>query len=330
MKIRILALCFLLLCFTSVAVATESFTKDNTQYLNYEVADGYVISNVYIDNIKPDFNCTAELDSFGETYILMVNCTKSWGWWYYDISLKDPNGNIETTTLKSLQPYATDTDVKIQYFTYWLDNVDFVGLDVDVYVGILPLVASFTNPVSSDSDMGELLNSTDLTYTRLSYSNAKITCNQDFDAEIIYVTPAEFQGQIDESILEMISGSTELFFDWAWDSILAFVEMIPGVGPYLASALEMSAFIVGEVFFYLDLLFIEYPETTILTIEFLILAATILKTDKKSSIWDMAETYISMHKAVIEFFYNFAIRTIELLVKIVQMVADIVGAIKPL
>ena len=328
MKIKILALCFLLLCFTSIATAAESYEQDDVTNIDYEVADGYVISNVNLDNIEANFNSTTVLDTFGKEYILTINNTKSWGWWTYEVSLQYPNGTVQTETLDSFQPYAIDTDIKIQYFHYVTDT-DSV-LDVDVYVGLLPLTASFTNPVSSESEMGELLSSTGLTYERVAFSDVQASCTNEFDFKAIYVTAEDFQDQIEESVEEMISGGVELFFDWAWDSILAFVEMIPGVGPYLASALEMSAFIVGEVFFYLDLLFIEYPETTILTIEFLILAATILKTDKKSSIWDMAETYISMHKAVIEFFYNFAIRTIELLVKIVQMVADIVGAIKPL
>ncbi|WP_407282150.1 hypothetical protein V7O61_08390 [Methanolobus sp. WCC1] len=332
MKIRILALCLLLLCFTSIATAAETYEQDDITYIDYEVVDGYLISTVDLGNIDSDFNSIIVLDSFGEEYVLYINNTKSWGYWTFDITLESPTGTTETQTLKKFLPYATDTDIHIQYF-YGEYDLGY-GLDVDVYLGLSPLTASFDNNLVSEnsSTYQEYLEWTGLwsAYSRRAFSDVQISCSNEFDFKATYVDLEEFEAQKEESLAEWLSGTSELFFDWAWDSILAFVEMIPGVGPYLASALEMSAFIVGEVFFYLDLLFIEYPETTILTIEFLILAATILKTDKKSSIWDMAETYISMHKAVIEFFYNFAIRTIELLVKIVQMVADIVGAIKPL
>jgi hypothetical protein len=335
MKFKVIAICFVVLCLTSVAVAQQTYEQEDVTYIDYEVPDGYLISTVDLGNIGPNFESTTVLDAFGEEYILYINNTKTWetwGYWYFDVTLQYPDGTTETQTVKKFLPYATDTDIHIQYF-YGESDLGF-GLDVDMYLGLSPLTVSFYNNLLSEnsSTYTDYLEWTGLweAYTRIAFSDVQVTCTNEFDFKATYVTQEEFEKQKDEDLGEYLSGTAELFFDWAWESVLAFVEMIPGVGPYLATALEMSAAIIGEVFFYLDLLFIEYPETTIMTIEFFILGATLLKTKKNGNMWDMFEIYISLHRSVIEFFYNFAVRTIEMLVDLIKMVASIVSSIKPL
>ncbi|ETA69514.1 hypothetical protein MettiDRAFT_3016 [Methanolobus tindarius DSM 2278] len=316
MKFKAVAICFILLCLTSIALAAETYEQDDVNYIDYECPDGYLISGVNLDNIQENFNSTTVLDAYGKEYVLYINNTRSTiGWWTFYVSLQYPNGTIVSSEpLDSFQPFATDADIKIQPFYGELDS----EFDVDVYVGILPLTATFY-----ESSLYDL-------YTEIAYSDVQASCTNEFDFKATYVTAEEFQGILDDSLTELITGSTDLFFDWAWDSILAFVEMIPGVGPYMATALEMSAAIIAEVFFYLDLLFIEYPETTLMTIEFFILGGTLLKTKKKDNMWDMIANYVSLHISVIEFFYDFAIRTIALLVDLIKMVASIVSSLKPI
>jgi hypothetical protein len=226
-----------------------------------------------------------------------------------------PNGTVEYYRIKSdFKPLAGNADINIQ--TYLSSQAaSLLGLDVDVYIGLLPLSATF----SEISLFGEVV----------AFSDVQCSCNNEFDFEATYVDWEEY-AEIEETAIKNFFSSTDEIFSWVFSSILSFVEMIPGVGPYLATALEMSAAIIGEVFFYLDLLFIEYPETTLMTIEFFILGATLLKTKKNGNMWDMFEIYISLHRSVIEFFYNFAVRTIEMLVDLIKMVASIVSSIKPL
>lgn len=305
---------FIFLCLISTASARETYEKDDVTYIDYEVPDGYLISTVHLDNLEPNFNTTTILDAFGKEYVLYVNNTKNIGWWTYYITLQYPNGSTTTTTVDTFQPFATDTDIKIQHYYSELDSI----FDVDVYVAVLPLTASF-----------ELLSLTN-TYDIVAFSDVQASSDTEFDFSATYVTAEEFQGQVEESILELLAGSTDLFFDWAWDSILAFVEMIPGVGPYLSDTLEISALIIDDIFFYFNLLFVEYLETTILTIEFFILSASVIKTKKDDNIFVIIDTILSTHKTVIEFVFKFAVGAISIFTEFIKMIAAIVSSIKPL
>jgi hypothetical protein len=315
MKFKVIAICFVLLCLTSVAVAAESYQEDGITEIDYECPDDYYILSVKLNNIEPNFNTTTVLDAYGQEYVLYVNNTREWPYWTFDVSLVYPNGTVEYYRIKSdFKPLAGNADINIQ--TYLSSQAaSLLGLDVDVYIGLLPLSATF----SEISLFGEVV----------AFSDVQCSCNNEFDFEATYVDWEEY-AEIEETAIKNFFSSTDEIFSWVFSSILSFVEMIPGVGPYLATALEMSAAIIGEVFFYLDLLFIEYPETTLMTIEFFILGATLLKTKKNGNMWDMFEIYISLHRSVIEFFYNFAVRTIEMLVDLIKMVASIVSSIKPL
>lgn len=315
MKFKAIAICFILLCLTSVAVARETYEQDAVTDIDYECPSGYLISSINLDNLDPYFNSTVVLDNFGDEYILTINNTKQYYvHWYFDISLQYPNGTVATQQIDTINYLAGDVDIKIQPFYNELDS----EFDIDVYVGLLPLTATFYD-----------LNLYGF-YTEKAFSDVQVSCTNEFDFKATYVTSEEFQSILEDSILEALLGSADLFFDWAWDSILAFVEKIPGVGPYMATALEISAFIIGEVFFYLDLFFIEYPETTLLTIEFFILGGTIFKTKKRDTIFDMIMIYVTLHKSIIEFFYDFALKTINLLNDIIKTIADIINAIKPI
>jgi hypothetical protein len=306
------------------AAAVETIVQQNIQQFNVGAPENHVISGVHLNNIAPNFNATVDFDAYGEQYILRVNNTKNIGWWTFYVSLQYPNGTIASTELKSFQPFASDAEVKIQYFYAEADSV----LDVDVFVGLLPLTASFTNLIDADSQMGQLLAGTGTTYTRLAFSNVAGECTEYFDLKVYISTWEEFNRQRSESVGEYLRGSTSLLFSWAWSMILSFVAAIPGLGPYLEAMLIITAAILSEVVFYVDLLFIQYPETTILTIEFFILSSALLQTRKRDGIITIVERIVSAHIKVVMFFYITASLAVDIFTKMVRMVADIVGAIK--
>jgi len=307
------------------ASAVQTYSEEAITSFDMEAPDGYLITTINLDNIEPNFNSTVDLDAFGKGYYLTINNTKNIGWWTYDITLTYPDGSTNSTQLETFQPFATDSDIKIQYFYPELDSI----IDVDVYVGILPLTAQFTNPVSASSDIGEALPE-EYTYTRIAYSQVTGSSNKPFDLKLYYSTEEEFKAQQDESVLESISGATELFSGWLWDNVIGFIGKIPGVGPYLEATLTISVSIIDNTFFYINLFFVEYAATTILTIEFFILSSAVIKTKKRSNVFAIIDKVVSGHVAVIEFVYKFAAGAINIFLGIVRMVASIVQAIKPI
>ncbi|SFM90266.1 hypothetical protein [Methanolobus profundi] len=315
MKLRCIVVCSLLfLCIVSIASAEETYEKDNLLYVDYEVPNDYYIVSVNLDNIDANFNSTTVLDAFGKEYFIYVNNTKSRGWWVYDVTLVYPNGTSESYTISDLQPIAFDTDIKIQYYYSEASASDF-NLDVDVYVGILPLSATFENI----GLFGEVV----------VFDNVQSSCDNYFDIKVTYVDAEEYEEIQGSSITDYFSSFDELF-SWAWSSILSFVEKVPGVGPYLSDSLEISVLIIDDVFFYFNLFFVEYLETTILTIEFFILSASIIKTQKDDNIFVIIDTILSTHKNVIEFVFKIAVGSVSIFIDIIKMIAAMVSSIKPL
>ena len=321
---KLLSLILVFLLLSSTAAAREMYERDDVTNVNFEAPNGYVISTVNLDNIESGFNSTIVLDSFGEEYLLSVNGTKRSIWWNFYVTLQYPNGTIETSHLKKHELIGDQADIKIQYFyTDWGELVEF---DVNVFVGILPLTASFTNPVSSESVIGEALEPTGLTYTRLPFSDVQASCNQPFDFEAIFVTPEQFKGQIAEDVWEFLYGSADLFFGWAWKSVLAFASKIPVIGPYLEITLVVAGLIFSEISFYFNLLIVENWYIFFMAVETWILGDAILNT---KTFFGLLKRTVKNHVEAIKFALFIFDQLIELWTKLVTTIAQIVQAFKP-
>jgi len=254
----------------------------------------------------------------------VVSEKTSLGWWEINLTLDGPNG-IETKTLETFKPFSTDFDLKIQYFYLEYDSV----LDVDVYLGILPLTAQFQKLASTSSEWNTSA-ATDYLYTPLQFSQVLGSSDSPGDLTVFLSSAEEFQAQQEESLLVQLKQAGSEIFIWTWEGVLAFLEQIPGVGPYLVSSIEIIAMLAGGAIFYFDLLFIQYPTTTFLTIEFFILSSAIIKTKRNASIARLVDQTIEAHINVIEFFIGAFSTVLNLLINIVSTIAQIVRSLKPI
>ena len=311
----------------SPAAAVTTYRETGITSFDVEAPKNGVISTVYLNDIPHNFDATVYFDAFGELYVMDITGTKQYGYCYYDISLTYPNSTVVTKSLKSLQPFSTDTEIKIQYFYDGIYELDSI-FDVDVYVGLLPLTASFERPYSNSDVVGPNFPE-DLLYTRLPYSHVYGSCTQPFNLMMYFSTDDEFKKQQDEDFKERITGSAKTFFQWTWDAILTFVEMIPGVGPYFAMTIELVVVLVDDLFFYIKLFFIDYLETTLLTLEFFILADALINVSKRASIMTFVERIVSNHVKVITFVGGVILAAVSLVPMIVETVTRIVDALKP-
>lgn len=321
----VLLVLMLMVSMVAPAAAVTTYRDTGVTSFYLEAPTNGVISTVNLDNIPPNFDAVVEFDAYGEIYEFSISNTKSYGYWVFDISLVYPNSTVATTTLKSFQPFATNTDVKIQYFGQ--REIDAIW-DVDVYVGLLPLTASFVRPYSNPDAVGGNFPE-NLLYTRLKYSRVSGTCTQPVDFKAYISTEEEFQKQQAEDLAYSIKESFELFFSWTWEAVLSFVEMIPGVGPYFAMTIELVVALVDDLFFYIKLFFIDYLETTLLTLEFFILADALINVSKRASIMTFVERIVSNHVKVITFVGGVILAAVSLVPMIVETVTRIVDALKP-
>lgn len=303
---------FLLLIFifsTGTAAAVEEITQDHIKTFTVQAPDGLMFSGFTASNLEADTNNTYILDAYGKIYTLYVNCSKSYGWWTFDLALENPNGTIETTQLDTFAPLATDYDVHLQYYFLEGDST----FDLDIYTALIPLSATF---LTSDPTASSVISFSDISASSTGY----------FDLVLYAVTEEEFQEQVDNALGLQLEYAVGEVFAWTWDMVLVFVGKIPGVGPYLASVLEISAITLDAIIFYFDLLLIEYPETTFLTVESFILASAFCR---RGNFWVKINRVCNSHIKLIELFIDLVQAGVNIISRIISAVADAINALKP-
>jgi len=304
-------LLFLFLSLTGSAAAIEEIHQENIKSFDLTAPDGLQLEGFSVFNLPGDSNNTYTLDAYGKIYTFDINCSKHFGWWTYDLKLQHPNGTIESTQVETFAPLATDYDIHLQYYLLETDTV----FDVDIYASLLPLSATFqtTDPTA---------------YNILAFSEISGSSTDYFNLVIYAMTDEEFQAAYDSEIGTQISHAAGEFFAWTWAGVLAFVEIIPGVGPYLATSLELAALTIDGVFFYFNLLFIEFAETTFITIEALIWTYGITGF-KRGGLFGCLKRVCNTHMQIIETGFNLAQGSISITFRIFEGIAAIVQALKP-
>ncbi len=314
-KIALLCLVLLILS-VNIAGAVAEVKEDGVTSWNVEASDGKVISGLELNNVDPDNSVHMVFDNYGKIYTLDVTCEKSWGWWDCNVTLTYPNGTVQHEDFTQFAPASFDVDMKVQqYYTSLSSAVDSV-LDVDLYIGLLPLKASFQD-IATPS------------YSDIAFSEVSGTSSTPGDLIVYLATAEEFQDQQEDDPLSPLSELLGDFFAWTWSAVLAFVSKIPGIGPYLATILEITAIVVGDVVWFFDLFLIKHPETTILTIEFFILSFTLIQAPKNANIVVLLRRIIKDHVKVIKFTYEIVVGTVNMFTSVLSAIANIVNGLKP-
>ncbi|WP_440944966.1 hypothetical protein ACSAZL_12460 [Methanosarcina sp. T3] len=317
-------LIFFILALAMPGSAADEFTQEHIQSFSIDAPEGLVLSGLNAGNLDPNSNSSFIFNAYGDVYKLDINSSKSWGWWNFDITLQSPNGSIETKHLRTLHPTSTNYDLHVQYFFMETDT----AFDVDVYTGLIPLTASFTNLASASSEWADILPD-DYLYTRLRFSNIAGSSNCFFDLTVYASTEEEFQQQEAEDISLLINYGIDEVLSWAWDGVLSFVELIPGVGPYLSITLTMAAMTLSSISFYFNLFFIEYAETTFCTVEFFVWSYA-LTGFKRGGIFGFLKKLANTHIQIIDFGFKIVSGSISIIFRIFEGIATIVNALKPI
>lgn len=161
----------------------------------------------------------------------------------------------------------------------------------------------------------------------LQFSEIEATSTSYFDIICFAVTHEEFQKQVNNELLAPITEGLKNAFAWTWDAIVATISKIPYIGEHLVSILQITALTISSIIFYTNLLFIEYAETTFLTIEFCILSYSF---SKKGTIWTKFKRVIDSHIRLVEITLNVSKTAVNLFSSLVSAVANIIQAIRPI
>lgn len=297
-----------------ISGAVENIEQTHIQHFSLSAPEGMSLSGVEMYDLDPTSNTTILLDNYGELYTLQINSTKDYAfWWNFDISLTSPNGTVQTQHLKSSAPFASDYDLFIQYYWMSINGTYDSVFDLDLYTGVLPLNCQLNdwNPTKSEA---------------LQFSEITADSNSYFDLLVYAVDDEEFAEQLGNDVIANLQEGTGDLFAWSWEMIIAFIEKIPLIGPYLAAILMLTAMTLNCIVFYFDLFFIEYPETTFLTTEFFILSYA---TTKRGNFWRKLKCVVDCHTKLIEIVISVTRAAVNLFTSIIHAVSNALSAIKP-
>jgi hypothetical protein len=311
---RLILILFLLAIIPVQAYEKVEFNRVKT--FDVKSPEDRTIQQVYLNNILFDGYQTIYFDAYGDTYTLTIKGEKQGaGWRHFWINITYPNSTTESKEYRILRPFTNDYDIKVQY--YWIESDTL--LDVDIYVSSLdPLTSEFDN----------LLGIYEFnTSAYLIFSEVSGISNQEMDVEVFLITSDELEQINQENILPALGDYISQGFVWTWNMVLAFVENVPVVGPYLSDALTISGIFIGEVFWWIKLFLIDNFAITVIIIEFFIIADAILST---RSLMALVRRIIKNHVAVLNFFRDMVLFMVNLLMGILRTVASIINALKPI
>lgn len=309
MKFSILLSIMLFFFLIAPAGAVEEVTQTHIKTFDIPTTQDLSISGLEMYDLDPNSNTSFVFNSYGKLYYLNVTSSKSWGWWDFDLSLTNPNGTVETKHLQTLAPAALDWDFYLQYYFVGTDTV----FDLDVYAALLPLSANLSTPNPTLSDV-------------MQFSNVACNSSSYFDTKLYLTTQEEFEKQKEQAISLQLQEAASDVFSWSWNTLLSFIEKIPLVGGHISAILVLTTMTISSIIFYTKLLFIDYSETTFLTIEFFILSYSFTK---KGTFWSQIKRVVDTHVKLIEIIISTAQAAVNLFSSIVQMVTSIVNSLKP-
>jgi len=315
----------LLLCLLLAAPALAiTLTAEDVSSYSVVADPGSVFYKIKINDLPIGTNQTHTLIYNGYPYLLTINTWTSYGLWKNaDISLTMPNGTVQTshsTATTVVGSYSTIIQPTMRADSSVLESATNMFLTVDLNIGLVPASAQFsTAPVGYNP-------STSIPFTAASGNFGGITdvyvyqvTVQEFIDTIVTYNPAAGLGDLGSAV-----------FQWTWNGIIGFANMIPVIGPILVSFLTLAGTVLSELYFWLEWIVMNFP-AILLSIETLIMMMAVINTPKgKKSLSRLLRNIYQYNLAVAHGFMTLFNYVLVWLSTIVQVITSIVQALKPL
>jgi len=322
--ILILGALGLLLLLTVPVAAVETLIFEDATLINVEAPNDLMITSIRCADIPVGGNISLNLNNYGQMYVLQVTSSKSWeSWCDFDVTCTYPNGTSDSKHLSSLNPAAAlggGYDLTIQPYFMTADSI----IDVDIAVGLLPLSAEFRDDISYNPLFGVEMEGQ---YTPVfAFSQVSGSLTHPGDITLYMTTQEEYQAQQENDLILKFQQAAKDIFSWSWEQLLMWIEKIPGVGPLFAAALEITALVISEVFWWFTIA-IYQRNLLILLIEFWIIADAMLNT---KSLMGMLKKIVNNHIKIARGLIWLTEVSVGLILKVIQAVANVVSALKPI
>ena len=312
----ILILVLLALVGPAAAIITEA--HDVNSY-SVTAEPEYVIYEIIIDNIPIGTNQTHVLNYNGATFLLSINTYSSYVIWKNaDITLTLPNGTVQSVHTSATTVIGT-YKTTIQPVFVQAQSLTVAFLSVDLMVGVQPLGAQFsTQPLGWNPS------------TAIPFSAASGDIGTNTNVFVHQLTEADFQNHVVN--YDPLFGATNLgsqVFSWAWSGVLGFINMVPVIGPAFVTFLTFIGIVLPNLIFWIGWIIANFP-AVLLSAETLMIMIAISSTPKKGRITKTLENLYRYHVALFNGFFRLLEITRDLTVSIINVIASIMQALKPI
>lgn len=312
-----------------VPATAITIPADDVGSYAYTTEKGYVIYKVVVDNLPVGSNQSHIFYYGGYPFRLEVDTWKeNWGLTTFaKARFTYPNGSVQesqTYTSTLTDNYKTTIQPVFRLDSSVLESGVSPLIKVDLQIGLAPEISTEFNAlpiIGYDAETAIPFKSASGQFSNFGVS----------DVYVYVVTEQEFEDTIKK--YNPLAGIPDLgaaVFQWTWDSVIGFLNMIPVIGPYIGVFIQYTGIVIVFVSFWVGFMVLNAP-AIVWGAEVLIMAfATINAPSGTRAFGGIYKNMYNYNKSLVNLFVDAFNVFKELVIAIVDLVTSVVNALKPL
>jgi len=313
------AVLLILSMITAVSATTEKVNvmNDASDY-TYTAPDGYWIYEIDVGSLPMGSNQTHYLDYEGATFILTIGSAQSYGIYHnFDITLTYPNGTVQSVHKSGTRVSGGQYQTLIQPVFTQSEGGYNAYVTVNLEVGLSPLAAAVGTAGMSGTEWDPA--------SAIPFTSATGSLGSETDVSIYTISQEEFEDNI-KNYNPWYNGSSLLqdIFNWAWSGVVAFLNIIPVIGPFAVTFLTYAGLILYEMMFWLQFL-IENFVAIALTVETMIMFAALVNS--RDSLSSILKNWYGYNVSAIKGLVWFLDLVRGWIVSLIEMISNIVSSL---
>lgn len=309
----------LLIAAPGVSAVNSTLTAEGVSTYTFVASSGMVIYQITVNDLPIGANQSHTLNVGGNPYLLTIGTYEEWGWRNAVISLTMPNGTVQTAHASGPAIFASKYKTTIQYV--WPQSYSAeAAFSINLFIGLTPTSASFyTSPSNWNPS------------TSLAFTSASGNFDQPTTIWVEQISEEDFKNKITK--YDPLNGIWNLggqIFQWTWDGVLGFLYMIPVIGPIAVSMIDVMGGVLGTGYYWLLFTVQNFP-AILFGVETLICMMAVINCGKgPKSLGKLGSNLVAYNAmflyaivTLVELVFNWTVR-------IVEMIAAVVNALKPI
>ena len=302
--------------------AVEMRAMDIPSY-SFDAPAGTAIYQILVDQLPMGANQSHTFKCGDATYFLKIETSNPYSIYYdFDISFTFPNGSTQKLHKSVTRMPGAGYKTNIQPVYTQAETLSFVVWTIDLEVG------TSNQSVKADINTGPAgwSPSDAIPFT----SAAGEFGNHKTNVFLYDMSISDFQNHVVK--YDPVFGLSNLgstVFQWTWETVLGFINQIPGIGPQLSTILELTAAIIAEIVFWLVWIVVNLP-MILAAAEVTIFVCAFIFAEKNPKPETVLKNFFNYNKAAVLGFIWLFEKVYDWSIRFITMVATVIRALNPL